>query len=81
MKTHLFKITFESQVKLVGTRDLQTLWSPPISLNQERHTQRRKTTIYLFIYIYCFWWKFVEKSPMKTYMEGMSDIYKSPILV
>jgi hypothetical protein len=27
--------------RLVGTRDLQTLWSPPVSLNQERHTQGR----------------------------------------
>ncbi len=25
----------------VGTRDLRTLWSPPISLNQERHTHTK----------------------------------------
>jgi hypothetical protein len=36
---------------LVGTRDLRTLWSPLVSLNQERHTQRRKATNYLFIYL------------------------------
>jgi hypothetical protein len=32
----------------VGICDLRTLWSPPVSLNQERHTQRRKT-VFLFI--------------------------------
>jgi hypothetical protein len=34
---------------LVGTRDLQTLWSPPVSLNQKKHTQKHKAAIYLFI--------------------------------
>jgi hypothetical protein len=43
---------------LVGTRDLRTLWSPPVSLNQERDTQRRKAVFILFLiyfYNYCFW--------------------------
>jgi hypothetical protein len=39
---------------LVGTRDLRTLWSPSVFLNQERHTNRRKTTIFIFIlFIFC----------------------------
>jgi hypothetical protein len=39
---------------LVGTRDLRTLWSPPVSLNQERHTQRHKATNFIFIlFIFC----------------------------
>jgi cytochrome bd-type quinol oxidase subunit 1 len=49
---------------LVGTRDLRTLWSPPVSLNQERHTQRRKAVNF----IYFLWRKSVEKCPLKTYM-------------
>jgi hypothetical protein len=41
---------------LVRTRDLRTLRSPPVSLNQERHTQRRKAVYFIFIlFIYC--WK------------------------
>jgi hypothetical protein len=36
----------------MGTRDLWTLWSPPVSLNQERHTQRHKA---IFFFFYCFW--------------------------
>jgi hypothetical protein len=32
-------------IKLVGTRDLRTLWSPPTSLNQERHTQLHHTNL------------------------------------
>jgi len=39
---------------LVGTHDLRTLWSPSVSLNQERDTQRHKEVFFLFI-IYCFW--------------------------
>jgi len=35
---------------LVGTRDLRTVWSPPVFLNQERDTQRRKAIFYLFIF-------------------------------
>jgi hypothetical protein len=35
--------------QLVGTCVLQTLWSPPVSLNQERHTQRRKAANFIFI--------------------------------
>jgi hypothetical protein len=39
---------------LVGIRDLRTLWSPPVSLNQEIHTQRRKAAIFIFIlFIFC----------------------------
>jgi hypothetical protein len=39
---------------LVGTRDLRTLWSPPVSLNQMGHTQRRKASIFIFIlFIFC----------------------------
>jgi len=30
----------------VGTRDLRTLWKPPVSLNQERHTQRHKVVFF-----------------------------------
>jgi hypothetical protein len=33
----------------VGTRVLRTLWSPLVSLNQERHTQRRKVANFIFI--------------------------------
>jgi hypothetical protein len=29
---------FVLYLKLMGTRDLRTLWSPPVSLNQETHT-------------------------------------------
>jgi hypothetical protein len=43
---------------LVGTRDLRTLWSPPVSLNQERDTQRRKAVFILFYFIYLFIYKF-----------------------
>ncbi len=52
---------------LVGTHDLRTLWSPPIFLNQERHTQRRKAAVFIFI-LFILWRKSVEKSPVKTYM-------------
>jgi hypothetical protein len=31
------------------TRVRSTLWSPPVSLNQERHTQRRKVAHFIFI--------------------------------
>jgi hypothetical protein len=34
---------------LVGTRVLRTLWNPPVSLNQERHTLRRKVAKFIFI--------------------------------
>ncbi len=52
----------------MGTRDLRTLWSPLVSLNQERHTQRRKAANFIFVlFIFCDK-KSVEKSPMKTYM-------------
>ncbi len=45
----------------MGTRDLWTLWSPSISLNQERHTQRRKTTNFIFIlFIFC------DENPLKS---------------
>jgi hypothetical protein len=58
----------------VGTRDLRTLWCPPISLNQVGHTQRCKAAIFIFL-IYFLWWKFVEKSPMKTYMVKRAFIF------
>ncbi len=46
---------------LVGTRDLRTLWSPPISLNQERHTQRHKAANFIFIlFIFC------DENPLKS---------------
>ncbi len=32
-----------------GYPDLWTLWSPPVSLNQERHTQKCKATNFIFI--------------------------------
>jgi len=35
---------------LVGTRDLRTLWSPTVFLNQERDTQRHKAIFYFFIF-------------------------------
>jgi hypothetical protein len=45
---------------LVGTRDLRPLWSPPVSLNQERHTQRRKAANFNLIYfIFC------DENPLK----------------
>jgi hypothetical protein len=55
-------------VPLVGTPDLRTLWSPLVSLNQERHTQRHKAANLFFFLIFFLWRKSVEKSPMKTYM-------------
>jgi hypothetical protein len=46
---------------LVGTCDLRTLWSPPVSLNQERHTQRRKAANFnLFYFIFC------DENPLKS---------------
>jgi hypothetical protein len=46
--------------KLVGTCDLRTLWSPPVSLNKERHTQRRKAANFIFIlFIFC------DENPLK----------------
>jgi hypothetical protein len=46
---------------LVGTGDLWTLWSPPVSLNQERHTQRRKAANFIFIlFIY------YDENPLKS---------------
>jgi hypothetical protein len=54
---YLWQVNFKNvvhMVLLVGTRDLRTLWSPPVSLNQEGHTQRCKTTIFIFIlFIFC----------------------------
>ncbi len=32
-----------------GARDLQTMWSPPVSLNQERDTQKRKAALFFFL--------------------------------
>ncbi len=46
---------------LVGTPDLRTLWSPPVSLNQERHTQRCKAANFIFIlFIFC------DENPLKS---------------
>ncbi len=45
----------------VGTRDLRTLWSPPVFLNQERHTQRCKVANFIFIlFIFC------DENPLKS---------------
>ncbi len=46
---------------LVGTRDLRTLWSPPFSLNQERHTQTRKTANFIYLFIY-----FCDENPLNS---------------
>jgi hypothetical protein len=32
--------------KLVGARDLRTLWSPPVSLNQEGHTKAQSSLFF-----------------------------------
>jgi hypothetical protein len=41
-------------LQLVSTHDLRTLWSPPVSLNQDRHTQRHKAAILILIlFIFC----------------------------
>jgi hypothetical protein len=50
-------------ILLVGTRDLRTLWSPPISLNQERHTQRCKAANFIFILFIYFCDENLLKSP------------------
>ncbi len=34
-------------ISTCGYPDLRTLWSPPVSLNQERHTQRRKAVNFI----------------------------------
>jgi hypothetical protein len=48
-------------IRLVNTCDLRTLWSPPVSLNQERHTQRRKAATFIFIlFIFC------DENPLKS---------------
>jgi hypothetical protein len=62
-------------VLLVGTRDLRTLWSPPVSLNQERDIERRKAVFFFFFF------KFIvfEKSPMKTYMGECLIYIKVPL--
>ncbi len=45
----------------MGTLDLRTLRSPPVSLNQERQTQRRKATNFIFIlFIFC------DENPLKS---------------
>ncbi len=36
----------------MGTRDLRTLWHPPVSLNQVGHTHRCKTTIFIFFTLF-----------------------------
>ncbi len=41
----------QNQNQLVSTRVLPTLWSPPVSLNQERHTKARSSYFY-FYFIY-----------------------------
>jgi hypothetical protein len=67
-KKHLLTLPYQGKdiiFRLVGTHDLRTLRSPLVSLNRERHTQRRKAANFIF---YFFMVKFVEKSPMKTYM-------------
>ncbi len=46
---------------LVGTCDLRTLWSPPVSLNQETHTQRCKAANFIFILFI-----FGEENPLKS---------------
>ncbi len=48
-KTKLLSSSLSFPPLLVGTRVLQTLWSPPVSLNQETHTQRRKAANFIFI--------------------------------
>jgi hypothetical protein len=45
----------------VGTRDLRTLWSPLVCLNQERHTQRRKAANFIFILFIFF-----DENPLKS---------------
>jgi hypothetical protein len=52
--------------RLVGTCDLRTLWSPPVSLNQERHTQRRKAATFIFIFYF-----FVKKIRWKVPHENI----------
>jgi len=54
-----------------GARDLRTLWSPPVSLNQEGqegHTKEQSSLFFSFFLKKILFRKFVEKSPMKTYM-------------
>ncbi len=46
---------------LVGTSNLWTLWSPLVSLNQERHTQSRKAANFIFILLF-----FCDKNPLKS---------------
>ncbi len=36
----------------MGTRDLRTLWRPPVSLNQVGHTQRCKSAIFFFNFFF-----------------------------
>jgi hypothetical protein len=50
----------------VDTRDLRTLWSPPVSLNQERHTQRRKAVNFIFILFIC-----CDENPLKVPHENI----------
>ncbi len=38
--------------KLVGTCDLRTLWSPPISLNQDKHTKAQSKLILFLFYLF-----------------------------
>jgi hypothetical protein len=75
-------------VPLVGTRDLPTLWSPPVSLHQERHTQRRKAANFIFIlFIFCDEnplksppWKHTWWSGLSTYINIVTYFYKAYII-
>jgi hypothetical protein len=61
-------------VILVGTCDLRTLWSPPVSLNRiyfERdHTQRRKAVNFNFNFILFCGENLLKSPPWKTYGEA-----------
>jgi len=45
----------------VGTRDLRTLWSPSVTLNQERHTKAQSS--FLFFYFYFLNLLFLKSPP------------------
>jgi hypothetical protein len=49
--------------------------SPDFFKPRKTHT-KAQNNFYLFIYLFIF---VFEKSPIKTYMEGTPDIYKSPL--
>jgi len=57
----------------VGTRDLRTLWSPSVTLNQERHTKAQSS--FLFFYFYFLNLLFLKSPPWNLLLADLIIVF------